>query len=179
MQVQAQNEEAATYIAELQKKTTFAPDPDSLRCNASRRLSAVLRARADSHLGEKYKAGNQCDDWVAKVQNEGNVESSKYFTGSTTQKTVKQHIDQLLTTGGSYSDPKKGANVVFMGEGTIDRTVGHEHAGLLFVNDDNSVGFYHSSRDNTGELSMKEHYDSVEAFKSDFAYNDFYFQPVE
>ena len=71
-----------------------------------------------------------------------------------------------------------GVYVVFMGDGNKSYTKDHEHAGLLFLNDDGSVDFYHSSSKNPNSLSIVEHYVSVKSFESDFAYDSFYYQEV-
>ncbi len=48
----------------------------------------------------------------------------------------------------AYANSHLGFNVVFMGDGNKSYTVGHEHAGLLIVNMDDTVDYYDSSRGN-------------------------------
>lgn len=102
---------------------------------------------------------------------------SNYHLGNT-EETVKQHIDELLRDSSFSRTPAGTANVVFMGDGNRSYSENHEHAGILFVAEDGSVDFYHSSKSNPGELSIMEHYSSYTAFEADFAYDTFYYQKV-
>jgi len=52
------------------------------------------------------------------------------------------------------------------------------HAGLLFVNNDGSVNFFHSSSSGNG-LSRREDYNTTNLFQRDFAYNYFYYQLIQ
>ena len=134
---------------------------------------------ADSHLGENYNSGNTCDEWVAKILTEAGLSPSDYCLGDT-KKTVKQHISELIGSGKNYSKTStNSAYVVFMGDGTRDFSIDHEHAAIIVINGDGSVDLYHSSRGNENQLSVKEHYSSIEKFEKDFAYSSFYYQEIQ
>ena len=142
-------------------------------------LFKTIASIADSHLGEKYNSGNTCDEWVAKILSEAGLAPSDFFLGNTNQ-TVKQHISELKESGKNYSKTAtNSAYVVFMGDGTRDFSIDHEHAAIIVINGDGSVDLYHSSRGNENQLSVKEHYSSIEKFEKDFAYSSFYYQEIQ
>ena len=135
----------------------------------------IVRGVADKHLGESYDDGNSCDEWVAKVLTESGLDPSDYHLGNT-QESVAQHISDIKKDKSENHTAHNGFNVVFMGDGTKNFSIGHEHAGLLIVDDDNTVNFYDSSRNNEDAKSMRQKYNSVEAFQNDYAYKSFYYQ---
>ncbi|MBQ8680589.1 MAG: phage tail protein [Treponema sp.] len=133
---------------------------------------------AEKHLDENYFDGNTCDEWASKVLTEAGFEPADYHMKDT-EETVKQHIDELKATGLDYSQTSNNsAYVVFMGDGTKEKTRNHEHAGLLVTDSNGKVLFYHSSANNSDSLSIKESYNSVSAFEKDFAYSSFYYQEI-
>jgi RHS repeat-associated protein len=161
------------YLGELQLMQIAYPDPDSVATSITDRISIS----AEKNLGQVYSDNNQCDDWVAKVLEEAGIDSSLFFAGTTSQKTVEQHITSATGKGNSSNRPQVGANVVFMNEGK--RPSYNAHAGILIVKVDGTAVFYHSSHNNPEHLSTREKpYKTIQAFQNDFAYNKFYYQPV-
>ncbi len=125
-----------------------------------------------------YQNNNSCDEFVANVLRTVGVDPGNYFLGNT-DATVLDHITEMNATGQDFSVPGQGANVVFMGDGHNNLTRGHEHAGLLILNSDNSIDYYDNSRNNPGQRPSYTHYDSIEAFQNDYGYDTFYYQPIE
>ena len=138
-------------------------------------LQPIAEASVNNH--DVYGPGNTCDEFGATVISSGGFDPSDYHLGNTSD-TVAQHISELQQSGFDYSTPSSDANVVFMGDGHNSQTAGHEHAGLLFMEGDGSVSFYHASSNNPNQYNTKETYSSVEAFESDFGYDSFYYQGI-
>lgn len=134
---------------------------------------------AENHLGEDYFDNNTCDEWAAKVLSEAGFSPADYHLEDT-NKTVKQHIDDLIASQKNFSNvSNNSAYVVFMGDGTKDFSVGHEHCGLLVSDKDGNISFYHSSSNNKNQLSKKENYNNLSEFENDFLYSSFYYQEIQ
>ena len=141
-------------------------------------LDENIRNIAENHMGEAYAVGNMCDDFVYKILNEASIPCELYFAGAPSTTTVKEHIEKAKKSVLFHMEPVPGANVVFMGDGTTDKTRNREHCALLFLNEGGSVDVYHNSRSNDNESSAKEKYGSIEEFKDDFLYESFYYLEV-
>ena len=141
-------------------------------------LDENIRNIAENHMGEAYAVGNMCDDFVYKILNEASIPCELYFAGAPSTTTVKEHIEKAKKSVLFHMEPVPGANVVFMGDGTTDKTRNREHCALLFLNEGGSVDVYHNSRSNENESSAKEKYGSIEEFKDDFLYESFYYLEV-
>ena len=139
---------------------------------------AITGRKAENHMGEAYAVGNMCDDFVYKILNEASIPCELYFAGAPSTTTVKEHIEKAKKSVLFHMEPVPGANVVFMGDGTTDKTRNREHCALLFLNEGGSVDVYHNSRSNDNESSAKEKYGSIEEFKDDFLYESFYYLEV-
>ena len=125
-----------------------------------------------------YEENNSCDEFLATILINGNIDPQKYHLGNTVE-TVKQHIEDLKSTGKDCSSPKIGANIVFMGDGNSPKTKDHEHSGILFLSEDGSIIYYDNSRNNPNRLPVKEIYSSLEAFeKTYYLYDSFYYQHI-
>ena len=127
---------------------------------------------------DKYGPGNTCDEFDAHILSSGGYNPSDYCLGNTNEKVV-EHISELKKTGNDYSSPMSDANIVFMGDGHNEITKNHEHAGMLFIENDGSVSFYHASSYNPGQYNIKETYPNIEAFEKDFGYDSFYYQSIQ
>ena len=141
-------------------------------------LDENIRNIAENHIGEAYADGNMCDDFVYEILNEASIPCELYFAGAPSTTTVKEHIEKAKKSVLFHMEPVPGANVVFMGDGTTDKTRNREHCALLFLNEGGSVDVYHNSRSNDNESSAKEKYGSIEEFKDDFLYESFYYLEV-
>ncbi|MCR4736290.1 MAG: hypothetical protein K5829_14940 [Treponema sp.] len=139
----------------------------------------ILQPIADSSVQnhDKYGKGNTCDEFAANALSKGGYNPSDYYLGNTGE-SVAKHISDMNKSGKDYSSPTSNANVVFMGDGNNANTRGHEHAGLLFMENDGSVSFYHASSNNPNQYNIKETYPSLNAFEKDFGYDSFYYQGI-
>ena len=180
----SEEEQAALMQAKIEKdakSTTFGPDPDSLFQTTN---IDKLKSAANANLGQPYGDGNQCDDWLEKVLDQGGIDPSNYLGGRASSTTVQEHIDATVTGGNASPTPGSGVDVslpegvyvVFMNEGK--KSTNTPHAGLLFVNKNKSVAFFQSSSSLRNKQSAKEEYTSVNAFQNNYGYNKFYYQQV-
>ncbi|MCL2791567.1 MAG: hypothetical protein FWD87_00605 [Spirochaetaceae bacterium] len=142
-----------------------------------------LRTFATANLRQPYISRiNDCDIWVENVLVLAGVDPLDYFVGPARSHTVESHINNALERGVIPIERRapnirllEGIYVVFMGDSPRNF---EEHAGLLFVNRNGTVDFFHTSSWGTA-MSVMLSYDSVRAFQGDFSYNLFYYQRIQ
>jgi len=177
--VEEQEAAMQAYLEEAWKSKTYGPDLEVYDEQFS--ISDRITKSAEVNLGRKYGNGNQCDDFVENVLAGAGVNSSDYFAGSAATTTVQEHIDKVTRNGTNISEPTEGAYVVFMNGSPKNLD---PHAGILVIDKNGKINFYHSSSNNPGGLSRREtktngqEYSSIKDFQNDFAYKNFYYQAI-
>ena len=131
-------------------------------------FSAAIQGKKDA--GGEYELGVfDCDIWVQQTLEKNGVDI-KSLWGDAVTTNVAGHEEALegLTT----DSPVAGWSVVLM---TDSDKYSINHTGLIKVNDDGSCDLYQNSKYN----KYHEHYSSVTAFESAYAYNDFDYLKVK
>ena len=160
----------------------YVADPDAPKYHPA--IVDRIKKIADNNLDQEYGPGNTCDEFVENVLKKAGVDPSNYLAGSAGSTTVQEHIDNATKSGRTSPIDKTaegvdlipGAYVVFMNDSKQNYD---PHSGILIVNKDGKMDFYHSSSSESG-LSRKEGgYSNTKSFQKDFAYSKFYYQQIK
>ena len=125
----------------------------------------------------------QCDDYVQTILRESSIDSNKYLSGDSQQKTVEDHIQKSINDGfvqyekGNAPVLAKGdAYIVFMSDSPENYM---NHTGILRKSSDGEISFTHNSRNNaTGGVSTKT-FDNETAFQEWYDYNSFCYVKIK
>jgi hypothetical protein len=124
--------------------------------------------------------GYCCDNWVEEVLSDAGYDPSEYMAGSANESTVQDHINNLEE--GSYSTDvptEEGSYVVYMNNSESSDYDYIPHAGILTVDNNGNMTFYHNSSSNESGGVGSEVVTSYDGRTLDgYGYDSFYFQEI-
>ena len=170
---------------------SYNKDPDQ-----NPNLTVMIESSIISHRDDKYIVSSRsdmewrCDNYAEAIVDQAGCDVSKIFAGAPTKNTVQNHIDYgkknyNLTENKKKSAPSlsNGAYVIFMNDSYKKSSITNKpyepHCGLIIVRNGSVLFSDNSSQNNKGKggASTSE-YKSLQKFQNDYAYNNFYYQPI-